>query len=68
MSEQEFEEVSEAQIAVHWEEEENFHPSRFIAQANLLRPDTVHSSEGEARNGTSSQRRDGWSSGAPVSA
>ena len=39
MSEQEFAEVSEAQIAVHWQEEENFHPSaRFIAQANLTDP------------------------------
>lgn len=39
MSEQEFAEVSEAQIAVHWQEEENFHPSaRFIAQANMTDP------------------------------
>ena len=36
MSEKEFVEVSEAQIAVHWREEENFYPSgRFIAQANM---------------------------------
>lgn len=32
-------EVSEAQIAVHWQEEEYFHPSRqFIAQANMTDP------------------------------
>jgi acetyl-CoA synthetase len=38
MSEQEFE-VSEAQIAVHWQEEENFYPSaQFIAQANMTDP------------------------------
>jgi acetyl-CoA synthetase len=36
MSEQEFVEVSKAQIAVHWQEEENFYPSaQFIAQANM---------------------------------
>ena len=40
MSEQEFVEVSEAQIAVHWQEEENFYPSaQFIAQANMTDPD-----------------------------
>ena len=39
MSEQELVEVSEAQIAVHWQEEENFYPSaRFIAQANMTDP------------------------------
>jgi acetyl-CoA synthetase len=38
MSEQEFE-VSEAQIAVHWQEEENFYPpAQFIAQANMTEP------------------------------
>src|SRR5919198_4310964 len=32
-------EVSEAQIAVHWKEEEYFHPSeKFIAQANMRDP------------------------------
>jgi acetyl-CoA synthetase len=32
-------EVSEAQIAVHWQEEEYFHPSKqFIAQANMTDP------------------------------
>lgn len=31
--------VSEAQIAVHWQEEEYFHPStQFIAQANMIDP------------------------------
>lgn len=35
MSEKDSVEVSEAQIAVHWQEEEYFHPStKFIAQAN----------------------------------
>ncbi len=39
MSEQEFVEVSEAQIAVHWQEEESFYPSaQFIAQANMIDP------------------------------
>ncbi|TET47936.1 MAG: acetate--CoA ligase [Dehalococcoidia bacterium] len=39
MSEQEFVEVSEAQIAVHWQEEEYFYPSaQFIAQANMTNP------------------------------
>jgi acetyl-CoA synthetase len=39
MSEQEFVEVSEAQIAVHWQEEEEFHPpAQFIAQANMTDP------------------------------
>ena len=34
--------VSEAQIAVHWKEEEYFHPSaKFIAQANLSDPAVV---------------------------
>ena len=34
--EESVEEVSEAQIAVHWQEEEYFHPStQFIAQANM---------------------------------
>jgi acetyl-CoA synthetase len=32
-------EVSEAQIAVHWQEEEKFHPSpEFVAQANMVDP------------------------------
>ena len=32
-------EVSEAQIAVHWQEERDFHPpSEFIAQANMVDP------------------------------
>ena len=36
MSEERFAQVSEAQIAVHWQEEEKFHPSAgFIAQANM---------------------------------
>ncbi len=36
MSENEVGEVSEAQIAVHWQEEQYFHPpARFIAQANV---------------------------------
>ena len=39
MSEKDFVEVSESQIAVHWQEEANFHPSAaFIAQANLTDP------------------------------
>ncbi|NOY06804.1 MAG: acetate--CoA ligase, partial [Chlorobi bacterium] len=39
MKEKEFEEVSEAQIAVHWQEEEYFHPpARFIAQAYMTDP------------------------------
>jgi acetyl-CoA synthetase len=39
MSEQESVQVSEAQIAVHWQEEEYFHPSaEFIAQANMTDP------------------------------
>ena len=39
MSEQELVEVSEAQIAVHWQEEEYFYPStQFIAQANMTDP------------------------------
>lgn len=39
MSEQEFVKVSEAQIAVHWQEEEHFYPSaQFIAQANMTDP------------------------------
>ena len=39
MSEQELVEVSEAQIAVHWQEEEHFYPSaQFIAQANMTDP------------------------------
>jgi len=39
MSEQEFVKVSEAQIAVHWQEEGYFYPSaRFIAQANMTDP------------------------------
>jgi acetyl-CoA synthetase len=36
MSEQEYTDVSEAQIAVHWHEEEKFHPTtQFISQANM---------------------------------
>ena len=36
MSEREIVDVSEAEIAVHWQEEEKFYPSaQFIAQANL---------------------------------
>ena len=39
MTENESVEVSEAQIAVHWQEEQYFHPpARFIAQANLTDP------------------------------
>jgi len=39
MSEKEFVEVSEAEIAVHWQEEEHFYPSaQFIAQANMTAP------------------------------
>ena len=40
MAEKDFLEVSESQIAVHWQEEEYFHPSaQFIAQANMTDPD-----------------------------
>jgi len=36
MAEKEFLEVSEAEIAVHWQEEEYFQPpAQFIAQANM---------------------------------
>ena len=39
MSDKDSVEVSEAQIAVHWKEEEYFHPStKFIAQANTTDP------------------------------
>jgi len=39
MSEKETVEASEAQIAVHWQEEEYYHPSaEFIAQANMSDP------------------------------
>jgi acetyl-CoA synthetase len=39
MAEKEFVETSEAEIAVHWGEEEYFHPStEFIAQANMADP------------------------------
>jgi acetyl-CoA synthetase len=39
MSEQEYADVSEAQIAVHWHEEEKFLPStQFISQANMTDP------------------------------
>ena len=39
MSEQEITDVSEAQIAVHWHEEEKFHPrTQFISQANMTNP------------------------------
>jgi acetyl-CoA synthetase len=40
MAEKEVVETSEAEIAVHWGEEEFYHPStQFIAQANLTDPD-----------------------------
>ena len=40
MPEKEVDEISEAQIAVHWEEEDYYYPStRFIAQANMTDPD-----------------------------
>ena len=40
MAEKEVVETSEAQIAVHWAEEEYFHPStEFIAQANMTDPE-----------------------------
>ncbi|MFQ5771702.1 MAG: AMP-binding protein, partial [bacterium] len=40
MSKKELLEVSEAEIAVHWQEEEYFHPpTQFIAQANMVDPD-----------------------------
>ena len=40
MAEKEFLEVSESQIAVHWQEEEYFYPpAQFIAQANMTDPD-----------------------------
>jgi len=40
MAEKEVVETSEAQIAVHWVEEEYFHPStEFIAQANMTDPE-----------------------------
>ena len=39
MSEQEITQVSEAEIAVHWQEEEKFYPStHFVAQANMTDP------------------------------
>ena len=39
MSENEYVEVSEAQIAVHWQEEEKFYPPpQFVAQANMTDP------------------------------
>ncbi len=39
MSEKDFVKVSEAAIAVHWQEEKNFYPStQFIAQANMTEP------------------------------
>ncbi len=42
MSNKATEEVTEAQIAVHWQEEEYFHPStQFIAQANMTDPDVL---------------------------
>ncbi len=38
----EFTEVSEAQIAVHWKEEQYYYPSaKFIAQANMTNPDIL---------------------------
>ena len=40
MSDKDFTEVNEAQIAVHWQEEEMFKPSKeFIAQANMTDAD-----------------------------
>ena len=40
MSDQEYVKVTEAEIAVHWQEEQAFHPSpQFIAQANMADPD-----------------------------
>ncbi len=40
MSDEESVEVSEAKIAVHWQEEEYFQPSAaFIAQANMTDPE-----------------------------
>jgi acetyl-CoA synthetase len=40
MSKKEFIEASEAEIAVHWQEEEYYHPSaQFIAQANMTDPE-----------------------------
>ena len=42
MTEREGVEVSEAEIAVHWQEEEKFYPpAQFIAQANMSDP-TIH--------------------------
>jgi acetyl-CoA synthetase len=39
MSEQEITQVSEAEIAVHWQEEEKFYPTaQFVAQANMTDP------------------------------
>lgn len=39
MSQKEVAETSEAQIAVHWEEEDYYYPSaQFIAQANMTDP------------------------------
>ncbi len=36
-------ETSEAQIAVHWREEEYYYPSsKFIGQANLTDPDVLN--------------------------
>jgi acetyl-CoA synthetase len=36
-------ETSEAQIAVHWREEEYYYPSaKFVGQANLADPDVLH--------------------------
>ena len=40
MAEKKVVETSEAQIAVHWQEEEYFYPStKFIAQANMTDED-----------------------------
>lgn len=40
MARNEFLEVREAQIAVHWQEEQIFHPpASFVAQANMTDPD-----------------------------
>jgi hypothetical protein len=42
MAEKEVIETSEAEIAVHWGEEEYYHPStEFIAQANMADPDVL---------------------------
>ncbi len=43
MKEKDAAEINEAQIAVHWQEEEKFHPpAEFIAQANMVDPSIYH--------------------------